>query len=113
LATDALELPEEALDAQLASGFGIFSGPPTATAVIRFSAIRARWVADETWHRHQAGAFLDDGRYELRIPYGDPTELIMEILKHVPEVEVVEPDELRQAVAERLRSALNLFSRGS
>ena len=112
LATEARDLSEEELDEQLGAVFGIFSGPATATAVLRFSAVRARWVADESWPGQRAARFLDDGRYEVEIAYGDPTELIMEILRHAPDVEVLEPSELRQAVADRLRAGLEIFSQG-
>ena len=44
--------------------------------------------------------------YELR---GDPTELIMEILKQGSEVEVVAPGELRQAVMRQIQAALNRY----
>jgi predicted DNA-binding transcriptional regulator YafY len=40
------------------------------------------------------------------VHYRDPRELIMDILRHRPDVEVVAPDALRHAVAERLRLAL-------
>jgi proteasome accessory factor C len=72
------------------------------TAVLRFTAERARWVANEEWHPEQRGEFLPDGRYQLSLPYADPRELIMDILKYGPDVEVVAPDSLRAAVAERL-----------
>ena len=48
---------------------------------------------------------LADGSYELRILYSDPRELIMDILKHGAEVEVIEPEELRREVMERLNQA--------
>jgi len=73
--------------------------------VLVFTAERARWAAEERWHPAQRGRFLGDGRFELRIPYGDPRELVMDILKYGPDVEVVAPEELRQLVAERLRAA--------
>ena len=47
----------------------------------------------------------EDGSYELRIPYSDPRELIMDILKHGAEVEVIKPEALRRDVAECLRQA--------
>ncbi|MEO8165497.1 MAG: WYL domain-containing protein, partial [Betaproteobacteria bacterium] len=53
----------------------------------------------------QAGQFLTDGRYELRIPYRDDRELIMDILKHGPDVEVVTPESLREELMSRLRRA--------
>ncbi|MBI4195268.1 MAG: WYL domain-containing protein [Betaproteobacteria bacterium] len=94
------------LDEYFAGSYGIFAGKANKTAVLRFSRERARWVADERWHPQQAGQYLTDGRYELRIPYRDDRELIMDILRHGPEVEVVSPDTLRRAVAGRLRRAL-------
>jgi proteasome accessory factor C len=57
-----------------------------APAVLRFEPMRARYVAKERWHRDQQGEMLDDGRYQLRVPYSNPAELIMDILKYGPEV---------------------------
>lgn len=105
----ALDLPDDELDAFFATAYGIFGGAPTATAVLRFSPYAARWVADEQWHPEQTHTWLDDGRYELRVPYGDPTELIMDVLKWGPEVEVVGPDGLRAKVGERLQEALAAY----
>jgi predicted DNA-binding transcriptional regulator YafY len=102
----ARDVPDSELDEQLASAYGIFSGRANKTAVLRFSAERARWVADERWHPKQAGQFLTDGRYELRIPYRDDRELLLDIMRHGPGVEVVGPEALRQAVAKSLRAAL-------
>lgn len=110
---EAAELPEAArtipdaeLDEHFASAYGIFAGRANKTAVLRFSAPRARWVADERWHPSQIGQYLTDGRYELRIPYRDDRELAMDILRHGGEVEVIAPPELRAEVAQRLRAAL-------
>jgi proteasome accessory factor C len=100
---------EAELDEHYASSYGIFAGKANKTAVLRFSAERARWVADERWHPEQAGQFLTDGRYELRIPYRDDRELVMDILRHGAEVEVVAPDTLRDAVAGSLRAALSRY----
>ncbi|MDP2760142.1 MAG: YafY family protein [Sideroxyarcus sp.] len=102
----AQDIPEEKLDTHFASSYGIFAGTPKHTAVLRFTPERARWVAEEQWHPQQQSRFLDDGRYELRIPYSDPRELMMDVLKHGQEVEVVGPIELRREVLEQLRNAV-------
>jgi predicted DNA-binding transcriptional regulator YafY len=99
-------VPEPELDAHFADGYGIFSGAAKHTAILRFTPERARWVAEERWHPQQQGQWLETGEYQLAIPYADPRELIMDILRHVPEVEVVAPEELRQEVRVRLSAAL-------
>ena len=102
----AQDIAEKDLNDHYASSYGIFAGKANKTAVLRFSAERARWVADERWHPEQAGQYLTDGRYELRIPYRDERELVMDILRHGAEAEVVKPDALRTAVARQLKAAL-------
>ncbi|MEQ1882221.1 MAG: WYL domain-containing protein [Burkholderiales bacterium] len=106
-AADAIA--EKELDEHFASAYGIFSGKANKEAVLLFSAERARWVADERWHPRQKGQFQIDGRYELKIPYRDERELVMDILKHGPEVEVVEPQSLRHQVSEALEKTLALY----
>ncbi len=105
----ALDVPDAELDAHYADSYGIFAGAPSRLAVLRFAARRARWVAKERWHRDQQGQSLLDGRYELRVPYSNTPELLMDILKYGPDVEVVAPAELRSEVIARLVSALGLY----
>jgi len=105
LPTPAHEIPRDQLLEHAGSAYGIFSGAATATAVLRFTPERARWVAREHWHEKQHGRFLEGGGYELQVPYGNPPELIMDILKYGPDVEVIAPEGLRRTVAERLREA--------
>lgn len=108
----ARPIPDADLDAHFASSYGIFSGKANKTAVLRFSPERARWVADERWHPEQAGQFVTDGRYELRIPYRDPRELLMDILRHGAHVEVIGPAALREAVVDGLEKALAQYKTG-
>jgi predicted DNA-binding transcriptional regulator YafY len=108
----AIELADAELDAHFAAGYGIFAGKPQHTAILRFTPERARWVADEQWHPEQQGRFLEGGSYELRIPYSDPRELVMDILKYGPDVEVAEPEALRVEVVGRLKSALEGYGGG-
>ena len=96
----AKTVAERTLDAELGTGYGIFAGRRTRTARLRFSAERARWVGDEIWHPRQKSSFDGEGRYLLEFPYSDDRELLMDILKHGPEVEVLAPGGLRSRVAE-------------
>lgn len=100
------DIPETQLNEVLATGYGIFSGKDVEWATLHFTAERARWVADERWHSKQKGKFLKDGTYELKVPYSDHRELIMDILKHGQYVTVVAPEPLRNAVAETLKASL-------
>lgn len=103
------DLGEADLDQRLARSYGIFSGMPRSTAILRFTAGMARWVADEQWHPQQQGQWLTDGRYELTLPFADPTELVRDILRFGADVEVVRPPSLRDLVAKQLEAALRQY----
>ncbi|MCL5669525.1 MAG: WYL domain-containing protein [Gammaproteobacteria bacterium] len=104
----ARNIPDKALDAELGSGYGIFAGRKTQTAVLRFTPERARWVANEQWHPKQKARY-ESGYYLLEIPYSDDRELIMDILKYGPDVEVTTPASLRRRVWEQLQSAARRY----
>jgi predicted DNA-binding transcriptional regulator YafY len=110
LETAAVDVGEVELNQELAAGYGIFSGPPRGRAVLKFSKDAARWVAEELWHRDQQTRWLSDGRFELTVPYSDPTEILMDALRFGPDVEIAEPPELRALAAERLRAALRRYA---
>ena len=106
----AKDVPEKQLSDVLSGAYGIFSGKPKAVAKLRFGPLRARWVSQEAWHPDQEGKFDAEGRYVLSLPYADDRELIMDILKYGPDVEVLGPAELRRRVAERLVEAARQYS---
>ena len=105
LESAALEVPAAELDRVLGAGYGIFSGAQVKWATLRFTAARARWVASESWHPQQRARFDEQGRYVLEVPYSQDPELLMDILKFGPDVEVLEPADLRRRVAEALAAA--------
>ncbi len=106
---EAMNVPTSELDAYYADSYGIFSGKANKTAVLRFSVESARWVADERWHPQQIGQFLTDGSYELSIPYRNERELVMDILRHGPHVQVILPESLRTMVRQQLESTLRSY----
>ena len=105
----AREVDDATLDAHVAGGYGIFTGPPRAIASLRFTPERARWVAAEQWHPEQQATWLPDGGYRLEVPYSDDRELVMDILRHGPDVEVEGPEELRRRVRRLLDAALHNY----
>ncbi len=99
------------LEAALDAGYGIYGGGDAKVkwATLVFSAEAAQWVANEEWHPQQRAKWLDgtpgEGRYELQVPYSDPTELAMDILRHGDSVVVAGDKALAALIAQRLRSA--------
>jgi predicted DNA-binding transcriptional regulator YafY len=99
LSTRARNVPDRELDEELAEGYGIFAGRPRFTALLRFTPQRARWTANEQWHPKQRAWYDEDGYYLLEVPYADDREIVMDVLRHGAEVEVLKPAALREKVA--------------
>src|SRR5205823_1171970 len=77
------------LDEHLGSGYGIFAGRKVEWATLRFNPAAARWVSAQSWHPKQRTRVDKDGSYYLELPYSEAPELVMEILKYGPDVEVL------------------------
>ena len=105
----AKEVPAKQLDRVLAAGYGIFAGAKVEWARLRFTPAAARWVAAEQWHPKQKATAAADGSYLLELPYANPTELVMDILRHGAEVEVLAPASLRQRVRDELGKAFGQY----
>lgn len=101
LEVPADEVAHDQLEAHLATSYGIVHGDGDGDvrwARLRFTADRARWVASEVWHPEQRAKLEPNGRYTLEVPYRDDRELLLEILKHAGEVQVLDPKDLREKV---------------
>lgn len=109
LEKNAKQVSEKSLHDELATSYGIFSGKADKEAVLRFNPKQARWVSGEQWHSRQVGEFDGAGNYTLKIPYNNDNELIMDILKYGPDVEVVSPRSLRKRVIERLEEMAGIY----
>lgn len=101
----AHELSIAELEHALDAGYGIFTGSTVETAVLRFDAEAAQWVAQEQWHPQQRIERHEDGGLTLHLPFADATELAMDVLRHGPHVRVLQPPSLVQRVQEALRDA--------
>jgi len=106
LDTPADDGDEAELDAVLGSGYGIFSGRDVQWARLHFTPAAARWVAAETWHPAQRVAMHDDGSCTLELPYANDRELVMDIMRHGPDCEVLAPPDLRERVRAQLEATL-------
>ena len=94
------------VEAELDGGYGIFAGSKAESATLVFLANAAQWVCREEWHPLQETRWLEDGRFEMRLPFVSETELVMDILRHGSQVSVKSPKSLVAAVNEQLRAAL-------
>ena len=114
--TKARNIPVKDLESELDAGYGIYGGSGTKVswATLVFDAEAAQWVSNEEWHPEQTARWLDgtpgEGRYELRVPYSSPQEILMDILRHGDSVIVTGNKSLQLAVAERLRRAAKLYA---
>ena len=109
LETNAIDIHENELNAELGSGYGIFAGKDVQWAVLKFSSSRSKWVANEKWHPEQRVNHLLDGSYQLEVPYSDQTELLMDILKYGDDVEIISPDDLRHQLIESLNKSIQKY----
>ena len=110
--TKARHVAVKDLETELDAGYGIYGGGGSKVkwATLVFQADAAQWVAVEEWHAQQKGRWLSDGRYELQVPYADPTELAMDILRHGDSVEVRGDKSLVSLIAQRLKKAAALYA---
>jgi predicted DNA-binding transcriptional regulator YafY len=94
-------------DRWLAHSWGIWSSDTTATVDVRlrFDASVAHRVRESVWHRSQRLDEQPDGRVELTVTVAGIVEIRPWILSWGDAVEVLEPPDLRQSVADAVRAA--------
>ena len=105
----AREVKPGELAAHFDQSYGIFSGPAEYLAELRFTPEMARWIAEENWHPDQQGSFEADGSWLLKLPFSNSRELVMDVLRYGPDVEVIGPDFLREALAGAAQKTTDLY----
>ncbi len=110
LAQRCKDVPLRSVQSQMDAGYGIYAGATRQWAVLLFNPQAAQWASCEEWHPLAQGQWHDDGSYQMRLPYVDATELLMDVLRQGDQVQVLEPQALVAAVAEELRAAAALYS---
>jgi predicted DNA-binding transcriptional regulator YafY len=111
LAAPAHEVAMSEVRLAMDSGYGIYAGATPQWAVLVFNPQAAQWASREEWHPAQSSRWLPDGAFELRLPYVDDTELLMDVLRQGDEVRVMAPPSLVRAVKQRLKAATHLYAR--
>jgi predicted DNA-binding transcriptional regulator YafY len=93
----------------LQNTFGIFQNRKSFNVVLRFTPERSRWIKGEMWHEAQTELVQDDGSLVRTIPASHEAEIMMEILKHGSHVEVLEPEWLKEKIAQEMKDAVNKY----
>ena len=109
LKTKARDLSMKRVEAEMDAGYGVYVGATPQWAVLVFSAQAARWASHEEWHPEQQGRWLPDGSYEMRLPYVDETELVMDVMRLGEQVRVVSPQGLQESVKAKLAAAMQAY----
>ena len=105
----AKDVSLKTVQSEMDAGYGIYAGAKPHWAVLMFEPQAAQWISREQWHPQQQGQWREDGRYELRLPYVQETEVVMDVLRHGPEVTVLSPPALAKRVREALNAAAALY----
>lgn len=103
--------PQNAWRPNLEGAYGIFQGGKTIPVRLRFCAERARWIRLQNWHEKQRLIPLPDGRLELHLPVVDLREIRLKVLQFGADVEVLEPEELRESIREEIGKMGGLYGR--
>lgn len=98
------------VDALFSNSYGIYfpaAGQKAATIRFRATAEEARYLRDLPLHRSQTeeGGLGKAGSVTFRLRVIPNKDLIMEFCKHGDRIEILEPAEVRTAVADELRRA--------
>jgi predicted DNA-binding transcriptional regulator YafY len=100
------------VDAYMGTGWGAMRGGTgePVDVVLRFGPEAGQWVAEEYWHPSQKVEVQSDGSvlFRLRIAAITP-EFVNWTLYYGCRVEVLEPESLRERVAEEHREAAEVY----
>jgi len=111
------ELTEEAFEmpagfdvlALLSTAWGVMYGDKTQTVALRFSPMVARRVRETVWHPTQEIVEEPDGGCRLTVRVAHPLEMQPWIRGWGAECEVLAPAWLREAIAEDMRRAAEVY----
>jgi proteasome accessory factor B len=98
------------IDKYLGNAWVLSSQPgPDENIEVHFTPTVARNVAEVNWHRTQQLEFKNDGSLVFRARVSGLNEIVWWILSFGDQAEVVQPEQLRQMVANRARNMAALY----
>jgi len=97
------------LEKHLGNAWRMMRGEKTYGVHLKFSPLISPNVAEVNWHRTQQVSWDDDGCVHFRATVDGLDEIVWWVLGYGPEVEVVEPPDLRTRLATVARRMLALY----
>lgn len=110
--SERFEIPLEYLpEKQFSEAFGIVNEEPLHVR-LRFAKTIAHAIVGRRWHPTQKIKQLRSGEVELSFTAGGKMEILSWILSYGEQVELLEPVQLRQELAEKIRRTAQLYESG-
>ena len=99
------------LEKYLGNAWRMMRGAKTYDVHLRFSPLVAPNVAEVNWHLTQRVRWDDDGAIDFCVTVDGLDEIVWWILGYGPEVEVLQPADLRRRLADLARRMLALYKK--
>jgi predicted DNA-binding transcriptional regulator YafY len=96
-------------DTLIRQGFHLQHGAEPVRVVVRFDAYQARWARERIYHPTQITEALPDGSLRLTWEVGGWEEIKRWLLGYGSHVEVLEPADLRQEIADEARRLQKIY----
>ena len=98
------------IDSIVSTSWGVWQSETPDHVILRFTAEAARWVREARWLPSAVVTALPDGGTEVRLDVASEVEMRPWVLRWGPLVEVIEPQPLRDYVADAVRRAAELYA---
>jgi predicted DNA-binding transcriptional regulator YafY len=111
--SDSFQIPARfSVDRYLGNAWHLVRDPQKRSrVVIRFQSQVARNVAEVTWHKTQRLTWNDDGTLDFHVTVDGVKEISWWILGYGDQAEVLEPEELRTAIAGHVSRLSQMYGR--
>lgn len=80
---------------------------------LKFTSYQARWIRERKWHKTQKLTDLEDGSLILEMDVTGLSDVKRWVLQYGAEVEVLEPGELREGIAEEVKKMKRIYYKSS
>jgi predicted DNA-binding transcriptional regulator YafY len=103
------------LAAYLSDGWGLIRGidRPVEEVLLRFYPPASRWIAEERWHATQRVEHGDDGDVLFSVRIRVTPEFQRWVFRYGRDVDVIQPEHLREWVIDEARAVLDQPTRGA